>query len=145
LRQARDSKPDNTLFETIAAISSSNPSIIKSLPRIFSSYIQAVRKYRGSLFGQGSNHPPGATIEGFNTSGTKFFAACHSLLDSVGSNAHTWSTRVALLSLVDQENIFTRKDLGASMVLNQNVDLSLQTLENGQNGKCHTTVLRKPN
>lgn len=140
LRQARDSKSENMLFDAIATILSSNTTILITLPRILASYVQAVKKYRGSLFGQGSNQLPGATFDESNASGMRFFTACNSLLDHAGPTSQTWSTRVHLLSLVDRENIFARGQLDALLALNQNVELALNTLEDTQNGKRHKII-----
>lgn len=140
LRQARDSHSENTLFDAIATTLSSNSTILITLPRILASYVEAVKKYRGSLFGLGSNQLPGATVDGSNASGMRFFAACNSLLDHAGPTSQTWSTRVHLLSLVDRENIFARGQLDALLVLNQNVELALNTLEDTQNGKYYMII-----
>ncbi|KAF9456144.1 Urb2/Npa2 family-domain-containing protein [Collybia nuda] len=136
IRQTRDSKSENTLlFETIAIALSSNPMILATLPRIFASYIQVVKQHRSSLYGHGSNQSPGVVTDEANACGMRFFVACDDLLDHIGSNTTTWSTRVQLLSLLDQENIFSRGQPDVP-IMNRIVELAINALEEAPSGRA---------
>ncbi|KAF5377547.1 hypothetical protein D9615_005195 [Tricholomella constricta] len=130
LRQVRDSRTENNLFETLALVlSSSNLEIYAVLPRLFSSYIDSIKKYRGALVSQGSTQLPGALNAEIQSSGMQFFASCLTLLDARENSAQSWSTRVTLLSLVNQESLFNRTQEDAKIHLNRVIAQALATLE----------------
>lgn len=129
MRQAHDSKSESSLLEAIASISSSDDLVLGILPRIFTSYIEALRRHRGVLFSQGSDQVPGTLNTELNSSGMQFFASCLAMLNAAEQNAQVWVTRVTLLSLVDEERLFNRKQLDAELVLSHNIDNALKTLD----------------
>ncbi|RDB29584.1 hypothetical protein Hypma_015277 [Hypsizygus marmoreus] len=129
LRQIQDSNTEIALLEAVACAVSSHTSIVAVLPRLFSSYIEAIKKHRGALFSQGSNQLPGSATEELCSTGMQFFAVCESLLGRMEQNAHAWAARVALLSLVDQERLFHQKQPSAELALNRIVNEALAALD----------------
>ena len=56
IRQAADVKLDTSLREALeAALNEHFAVVLRCLPRLFESYVQAVKRYKGALFSQGSN------------------------------------------------------------------------------------------
>ncbi|KAG6885946.1 hypothetical protein C0993_007448 [Termitomyces sp. T159_Od127] len=96
LRRIRDSKAENELLESIAPVLRSNDEVYSVLPRLFASYIESLKKHRGALVSQSSNHIPGSANAEIQTQGMQFLASCLSLLD-VHEHSAKWSARVALM------------------------------------------------
>jgi hypothetical protein len=94
-----------------------SPQVLSALPRLFASFIQSVRKHRGTLFSQS----PPSTVSGANTeaevrkTAMAFFVSCMVLVDEAGDSDRTmvWKTRVHLLDIVDKEALF--RSAGARM------------------------------
>ncbi|TFK41397.1 Urb2/Npa2 family-domain-containing protein [Crucibulum laeve] len=82
-----------------------------------------IDKYRGTLFSQGSTQLPGTTTDEWHAAGMRFFASCQPILEDVSLEKEKWPTRVALLSIVDHENLFHRKQLDGEITT-----LALQAL-----------------
>ncbi|KAG6832211.1 hypothetical protein H0H92_004176 [Tricholoma furcatifolium] len=149
LRRITDSKADEILFEAIAPVCVSNSNVYTVLPRIFASYIESMKKYRGALFGQGSTLGPSAGISELQTQGMQFAASCFSLLDVDGTSNQTWSARVALLEIIDKENIFDRRNAHSTALFQRVIDLALLKVD-VRNGfhldeyciKCFSTLAR---
>jgi hypothetical protein len=132
LRQARDSTSEDPLFEALKSISTSNGQVLSCLPRLFGSYVQAIQRHRGALFGQGlSQH--GAASGDMQASALRFFASSESLLDTAGSNTQKWPIKAALLRLVDQEGLYNRGQMGVP-VLHHIVERGIEILDAEQNG-----------
>jgi len=131
-RQTRDSKSEDPIFDAVKPISNSSPQVLSCLPRLFTSYVQVIRKYR-VLFSTGVNQLPGTVIEELQAFGMCFFTSSKSLLDTVASNAQTWSISVALLRLVNQEALYNRNEMDAS-VLRRIIESALEILSAGWNG-----------
>lgn len=113
LRQIHEPKLDSSIFEALHKIVTisieGKMQVLGILPRLFESYIQSVKKHRGTLFSQGSgSHAGGVPSEEWRATSMKFFVSCQDLLSEVEgqSTEQDWSARVALLSLVDRENLF---------------------------------------
>ncbi|KAF8078378.1 Urb2/Npa2 family-domain-containing protein [Lyophyllum atratum] len=129
LRQTRDSKTEDALFESIAPVLSSNLEIYSVLPRIFSSYIESIKKHRGALVSQGSAQLPATANAEIQSYGMRFFASCLSMSDGREQTTQSWSTTVSLLSLIDQEALFNRKQVEAEVLLNRIIEQALANLE----------------
>jgi hypothetical protein len=96
------------------------PGNIPFLPRIFVSYLHAIKKHRNALFGQGSDSLKAASDLKF--AGIGFFTSCLASLD--GSEV-AWEVRRKLLDIVDQENLVGMDENG---VVESNVELAVNTL-----------------
>jgi hypothetical protein len=109
LRQARDSTSEDPILD---AVKTSNSQVLSCLPRLLASYVQAIQRHRGALFGQGLNQLPGAAYEDMQASALRFFASSESLLDAAESDTQKWSIKAALLRVVDQEGLYNRNRIG---------------------------------
>jgi hypothetical protein len=141
LRQIIDIKSENTLFEAFKNIGVTfhKGLVLAVLPGIFASFLQCIKKSRSSLFSQGSNQS-GAVTEEIRAAGMRFFVSCQCLLHEAGSTDQTWSTRVALLTLVDKENLFSNHQSDAELILKQNVELAIPVLSCGWNSESISTI-----
>lgn len=148
LRQAHDPKSDS-LFESFRVLTtaSAGPPVLRGLPRIFTSYVQFVKKYRGTLFGQGSS---GTSTEEWRVSSMKFFASCEALLNQSDALDELWSTRVALLALVAQENLYSPAQPDATHLLKTIGELAISKFSVDSCGKLllrfylHPRYLKTP-
>ncbi|KAG6837114.1 hypothetical protein H0H93_014420 [Arthromyces matolae] len=129
LRRARDSKAEDELFTTVASVLDQNPVVYTLLPRLFSSYVDCIKKYRGALISQGSNQTPGLVNGEIQSLGIGFLASCLQLLDRPEESARTWTVRVGLLEVVDKESLFDRRNPEAAMLLERVVEHALQSLD----------------
>jgi len=100
---------------------------------VFHSYIAAIKKHRGALFSQGSQHLPGATLEEFREAGMRFLKACVALIDGMGDGDEEvgWSVKAALLETVDRENLFGSRQQDARIVLNALQEMAIGGLGGG--------------
>ncbi|KAG5648160.1 hypothetical protein DXG03_006114 [Asterophora parasitica] len=128
LRQARDSRTENVLFDSIAPILSSNLEISAVLPRLFASYVESIKKFRGALVGTGTSQAPGAANDEIQASGMQFLASCLTLLGQRENTVQAWSTRVELLALVDKQSLLNRQQVEAEVLLNRVIGQALSTL-----------------
>ncbi|KAF8624871.1 hypothetical protein AX15_005748 [Amanita polypyramis BW_CC] len=129
LRQSHDSRSGGFILNALkSAAESSRDTVISMLPRLFSSFLQVIKKYRTTLFGQGSNQPVGATTNEFNVSGIRFFVTCQALLDDRQSSTEAWSVRNALLDILRENHLFNRSVPEAELSVNQINDLAIQAL-----------------
>ncbi|KAG6891425.1 hypothetical protein C0992_007204 [Termitomyces sp. T32_za158] len=129
LRRIRDSKAENELLESIAPVLRSNAEVHSVLPRLFASYIESLKKHRGALVSQSSSQIPGSANAEIQTQGMQFLAGCLSLLDLHEHSAKTWSARVALVKVVDKENLFDRGNPEAAMVFDSVIRHALESLD----------------
>jgi hypothetical protein len=90
------------------------------LPHLYSSFIQAIRKYRGALFNQSPEGTTGAAAE-LRQTAMAFFVSCTALTDQVGDGNSdmglVWEMRVKLLDIIDREMLFTPDQTEAEVVL----------------------------
>ncbi|KAG6911773.1 hypothetical protein DXG01_000019 [Tephrocybe rancida] len=129
LRWTRDSRTENHLFEAITPVLTSNIEVFAVLPRLFSSYIDSIKKHRGALVSQSSTQAPGAAKTEIQTQGMQFFASCLLLLDADENLHQTWSARVALLKVVDREGLFERSNVEAAILLDRVLGQSLSKID----------------
>lgn len=119
----RQSKPGDAILSALQDVSTN--AVISVLPRLFSSFLQAIKKYRTTLFGQGSTS---AGTNELNAAGMHFFIRCQALLGDDHSSLEAWTARNALLSTVRENNLFNRSLPDAELALNQIVDLAIDAL-----------------
>ena len=87
--------------------------VLRSLPRLFISYITLVRRYRGSLFGQlsGGSWTPSNVTQQVKDVALGFLASCLEIIeestDGGTSEEVKYRTRLDLLEMVDREMLMT--------------------------------------
>ena len=128
IRQAADVKLDTSLREALeAALNEHFAVVLRCLPRLFESYVQAVKRYKGALFSQGSNQVAGYLIEQVQRASMAFYGSCDVLARSSADDA-SWRCRVSLLDVVEKENLLHGKDEEAKALLRGDGDLASQAL-----------------
>ncbi|KAJ7431795.1 hypothetical protein B0H11DRAFT_836888 [Mycena galericulata] len=90
------------------------------LPRLFASFVQSTRKYRSTLFGQSSGHNTVTIADQIRAVSFSFFDSCQVLLTAVLPTVLTWRTRLGLLNVVAEENLFSGGQLDGQASL-QNI------------------------
>jgi hypothetical protein len=134
LRHTHNSKSEDLIFDSIKAISTLNTKVLSCLPRLLTSYVHVLQKYRGALFTHGPNQLPGAATEEWRASGMRFFTSSESLLDAVQFDAQTWPIRATLLRLVNHEGLYNHNQVGVP-VLHNIIKSALKILGTGWNGE----------
>ncbi|KAJ3855197.1 Urb2/Npa2 family-domain-containing protein [Lentinula lateritia] len=115
----RDSKTEDTLF---IAFNDIVPEIIMpSLPRIFSSYIQAFRRNRNAIFGQGSSQKVDA-LEEFRETCLRFFTLSQQIFNKATDKDQSWTIKALLLDVINQEMLFTGGHLETEKLFNDMVN-----------------------
>ncbi|CAL1696498.1 unnamed protein product [Somion occarium] len=128
LRVAYEQQAQTSLDSSLAGLMSQVPSIVLiCLPRLFKSYIDISKKHRSALFGQGSKNIGITAAEQARAASMRFFATCDGLLRST-TNEEVWRTRLALLTIVDQEDLLSVSDDMSADVLRQIGELSIDSL-----------------
>ena len=131
----RASKQDNIIDSNLASLSDVPPdSATKNLPRLLSAYAQNVRKYRSSLFGQGSNQAPGASLLAARQAGMRFFASCDSLCQKAAHTELAWETRLSLLRALDEEALYVMNDQDMESLLRTVGDQTISMLSTAIHG-----------
>ncbi|KAI9066632.1 hypothetical protein FKP32DRAFT_1589329 [Trametes sanguinea] len=128
LKPAADQKHDSALadaFEHILQVSSDI--VLRPLPRLFASYVQTIKRHKGALFGQGSNQASGQAADQLQAIAMGFYALCGTLARAVTDDV-SWRCRVALLEVVEKENLFNAKDNDAKALLRQDGEVATETL-----------------
>ncbi|KAJ3815023.1 Urb2/Npa2 family-domain-containing protein [Lentinula aff. lateritia] len=115
----RDSKTEDTLF---IAFNDIVPEIIMpSLPRIFSSYIQAFKRNRNAIFGQGSSQKVDA-LEEFRETCLRFFTLSQQIFNKATDKDQSWTIKALLLDVINQEMLFTGGHLETEKLFNDMVN-----------------------
>ncbi|TFK23128.1 hypothetical protein FA15DRAFT_621503 [Coprinopsis marcescibilis] len=132
LRQMQDAKePRPQLFQTLHALAKDHRQLVLDiLPRLFSHYVSALRKHKGTIFSGGSSHHASGTqtIE-LNGAAMQFFGLCQDVLDQQIRDASTWNATCKLLEVVEQEHIYDSKDENkVSPILTRSLELGLDGL-----------------
>ena len=129
LRQSQDGNTESTLLQNLQILNKSHGKlVVETLPQIYLHYIHSLKKYRGTLFGQGSQHSGGTALDELHGAGVRFFVSCEGLLRDHDQTSRVWSTRISLLQIVNKENLFHRKESSTQVVLNQLLEISLTAL-----------------
>ena len=132
LRQSQDLKVENTIFNAFDNLGKSYKRLIlEALPKLFSQYIQSISRYRNALFGQGSHQQAGTALNQLRAAGMCFFTFCQAYLDETDDHERAWTTRAALLDIVEQENLFD-KTPDVDCVFSRNVEASIAILASEQ-------------
>jgi hypothetical protein len=135
LRQVYDE--DHQLFVTLRNIP--DDLVHPILPRIFTSFLHCLRKYRSALFGQGASQNP---TDHVRETGFTFFDSCQVLLNQGSSTVLAWSARLGLLEVVREENMFGGNQLGGHNSLQKIIPLALSVLGSDCNGKNFTCIIK---
>ncbi|KAJ3718284.1 Urb2/Npa2 family-domain-containing protein [Lentinula raphanica] len=110
----RDSETENTISN---AFSNVTPEIIMpTLPKIFSTYIQTLRKHRSTMFGQTSSQK--ADSDGYREASLRLFSLCQRILSKATEKDQSWTTKALLIDVLNQEHIFTGQDHETENLLN---------------------------
>ncbi|KAJ3828501.1 Urb2/Npa2 family-domain-containing protein [Lentinula raphanica] len=110
----RDSETENTISN---AFSNVTPEIIMpTLPKIFSTYIQTLRKHRSTMFGQTSSQK--ADSDGYREASLRLFSLCQRILSKATEKDHSWTTKALLIDVLNQEHIFNGQDHETENLLN---------------------------
>ncbi|EKM83399.1 hypothetical protein AGABI1DRAFT_123732 [Agaricus bisporus var. burnettii JB137-S8] len=152
LRQLSDSRPtdqSNALFSHLnkSRSSSGNFAVLSAIPPLFSSYVQAVKRYRGAVFSQHSNL---ANVTALNdethAACMRFFANCEAVI--VGDNASggkvqevgVWRARLKLLETTLDESLFNAQQEGATAMLITVIEDAIGIISCSWNGE-HEDVI----
>ncbi|KAJ6604425.1 Urb2/Npa2 family-domain-containing protein [Mycena vulgaris] len=130
LRQVHNE--DHPIFLALANIP--DELVRPMLPRLFASFVHCTRKYRSALFGQSSGHTPAVVAGQVHATSFSFFDSCQSLLSGENANVPTWGARLRLLSVVDEENLFSSSRSSDQTSLQAIVPLVLSVLGSDSNG-----------
>jgi hypothetical protein len=126
LRQDRTFKSENHLFDILEKLTQVSPLMVSSiLPRIFASFVQCIRRYRSVLYNHGQ---VSGNAEELRMDAMNFFASCHDLLGKSGACDDIWSARLALLSIVEKENLFSSMQPEVGQSLKQVGELATSAL-----------------
>lgn len=129
LRSMREGKGEANLFDAVGKmLSSTSPSVLAVLPRVFESFIQATRKHRSSITVQVHHETSIDTSEHLRKVAMVFFSSCYACISQAGNVEDVWRARVALLQTVDSERLFSYQDHDAEGILMDNADMAYKSL-----------------
>ena len=129
LRQSQDGDTGSALLQNLQTLNKSHSEIVmESLPQIYAHYIHSLKKHRGALFGQGPLHSERKALDELHGAGVRFFVSCEGMLRDHDQTSRVWATRITLLQIVNQENLFHRNRPDTQIVLNQLLETSLTAL-----------------
>ncbi|EGO00500.1 hypothetical protein SERLA73DRAFT_107635, partial [Serpula lacrymans var. lacrymans S7.3] len=137
LRQTQDSHSEDKFFDfLVKSMPASSARILTITPRIFRSYVQCIHKYRGTLFSLDSSQSFERLIGQVKVAGMRFFASCSNLLDCAAEDTQLWSTRAALLAIVDSEKLYSATDQVGRHPVSHSRELAISALgESWQTGR----------
>ena len=125
--------------------------VLRSLPRLFISYITLVRRHRGSLFGQlsGGSWTPSNVNQQVKDVTLGFLASCLEIIeenaDGGTSEEVTYGTRLDLLEIVDREMLMTsgsRSNTEVERMLKKMAGNAAETLTPSAQGDDETNNTR---
>ncbi|KAI0670121.1 Urb2/Npa2 family-domain-containing protein [Trametes maxima] len=138
LRPSIDQKHDTALAGALERIlGTESRTVLRPLPRLFASYVQTVKRHKGALFGQGSSQSSGQVADQVQVASMAFHAVCDALARS-GDDQEYWRCRVALLEVVERENLLSLKDEDAKTLLRQDGDIAVQALNTAWDDVRHS-------
>lgn len=114
--------------------------VVQSLPRLFASYVETIRRFRGTLFGQGSNQAPGTSLIHARSAAVKFYASCEALLAKAGDGEIVWQTRLALLNTTDEQTLYSVNDEDVGYVLREVGETAVVALLKAIQGMASLTL-----
>ena len=116
LRQLCEDRPTDqstALFNCLqkaCSSSSESQAVLSIMPKIFLSYVQAVKRHRGTVFSQTSKAIGAGLNDGVNTASMRFLVNCEVVIASVGESGEirteVWDARLRLLESVFEEKLF---------------------------------------
>ena len=130
LRQHRDTKSRNALFDILEKIIQASPIVIGIVPRIFASFVQRIRRYRSTLYVSSQV----TSTEELRMDGMNFFALCHNLLGKITQCDDVWSARLALLAIVEKNDLFTATQSEAEHSLKNLAEIATAALDTSWEG-----------
>lgn len=144
LRHTHESKTDNLLILRLDAITNEDrPLVHEFIPILFVQYAKAINARRGAVFSQGSQAQPGVLLEQVRQSTMNFFMLLLRLIIIDGSDEKSaWQTRLALLRTVDEENLFSQKQVESQATIDRVLALVMSSLNEGLKGKFECLLKR---
>ena len=128
VKQVTDSKHDTALLEALENASIQSPAmVLRSLPRLFASYVQSLKRHKGAIFSQGSNQASSHIADQLQAAAMIFYAMCVTLARRTADDA-SWQCRVSLLHVVERENLFSVKDEEAKTLLREDGESAVEAL-----------------
>lgn len=135
LRQNQDGNAESALLQNLRTLNKSQGELVmETLPKIYDHYIHSLKRHRGALFGQGSQHCGGTAFDELHGAGVRFFMSCEGMLCDHDQTSPVWATRIALMQIVNRENLFHRKQSDTQVVLDQILNTSLTALNDSWQG-----------
>ena len=129
LRNMREGKLEAGLFGALEAMLPSSPaSVLATLPRLFTSFIQASRKYRSVIIAQAQQDSPSDAVEHLRKAAVDFCSSCLSCVAQADDHENPWRARAALLDTVDKERLFVYQDADAETMLRNTAELAYEGL-----------------
>lgn len=121
LRQLCEDRPTDqstALFNCLQKACSSSSefqAVLSIMPKIFLSFVQAVKRHRGTVFSQTSKAIGAGLNDEVNTASMRFLVNCEVVIASVGESGEmrteVWDARLRLLESVFEEKLFnTQQD-----------------------------------
>ncbi len=134
VKQTADNKHDSVLSDALENTLKDSPAaVLRSLPRLFASYVQNVKRHKSALFGQGSSQIPGHLTDQVQAAAMAFYATCNALTRTTMDDA-SWHCRVSLLEVVEREDLFNSNDNEVRMLLRRDGDLAVEALATAWDG-----------
>lgn len=116
-------------------VRSQSENILASLSQMFRSFVVFSRRSRVAPPGQVSNSEVGSKTEQSRSLSMSFFVTCDGLLSQIPEGNQVWTARVALLSIVDSENLFDSRDDVSKKVLMENGEYAIRYLSSLPRGE----------
>ncbi|KAH9921960.1 Urb2/Npa2 family-domain-containing protein [Epithele typhae] len=130
---AADHKHDATLSEALMAVPPDCfEAVLRSLPMLFGSYVQSIKRHKNAIFSQGSSHAASHIAEQVQRAAMSLYADCISFARKV-DDLPSWECRVLLLEVVERDNLVNAADEDSQALLGQERDSALQTLGDSWN------------
>lgn len=125
-------RDDDTLFSALKDVIVQAPLMMQLLPRLYRSYIQVLKTNKHALFDQGSSRLTPGVAQKVAAEALAFYASCRSLLDPLEVDRVNASTRVALLSLIQEDKMYLPSQLDAEITLKKDVEIAIAQLQTGE-------------
>jgi len=108
------------------------------MPRIFLSYVQAVKRHRGVLFSQTSKAIGAGLNDGVNAASIRFLVNCEVVIASGDKSGEirkeVWDVRFRLLEGVYEEKLFYTQEGDALQILGTIIQGAMCMLEHSWQG-----------
>ncbi|KAK0245997.1 Urb2/Npa2 family-domain-containing protein [Armillaria nabsnona] len=124
LRQSVDG--EFAFFEALEGVDM--PSLLGNLPRLFRSFVNSVKRFRGALFGQGSSRQSTGGVEEARAAGMRFFISSQPLLNVSGLEVRAWTAQVELLKVINEEALFSSSQRDLEEVFTEVIENAISVL-----------------